>query len=846
MWRTTLASLRGHKRRVLATCSAVLLGVAFLSGTLVLGDTMRSGFGGLFEEANAETDALVRSSEKISVDGFNETGTVDAGLVDELAQVDGVAAVAPFVEGAGQIVGSDGKTVGADGPPTVAGNWVTDESLNPYQLDDGRAPQGPGEVVIDRRSADEGDLTVGESTVVRVPEPVEVTVVGIATFGSEDSLSGVTMAAFTTEVAQELLLPEADSLTGAVLAADEGLSQGELVERLDSVLPEGAEAITGEDLTAEQEEEIESDFLGFLENFLLVFAGIALVVATFSIYNTFSIVVAQRTRESALLRAFGASRAQVLRSVVAEAFVVGLLASAAGIVVGVGLSRGLSSLFEALNFSLPTSDLVVSSGSVVISLVVGLLTTLLAGIAPAIKASRVAPMAALRDVAVDRASSSRFRIWAGAVVGGLGAASTTLGAAVAGDLALTGLGALLLILGVVLFGPVVARPAAAVLGTPLARLRGTSGKLARANAMRNPTRTAGTASALMVGVAVVGMFTVVAASLKAYIDDAVESSFSGDLVLMDSNFSSVGYSPELTAELDGLAEVETAASLGWAPVSLDGKDTVVDFAAGPKLAQVLDMDIREGSMDDLVGDTIAFSDSYADDNGLAVGDRLPVAFADGAERELTVAAVFGDQELTDDVMISGDVWSQHSPQEASDIIFLGLADGVGLDDGRAAVQPVVDSFGGPAVQDSDELVDSVAAEIDEILAVVYVLLALAIVIALMSIGNTLSLSIHERTRELGLLRAVGQSRRQLRTMVRGESLTVALFGTAGGIGLGCFLGWALMKALTETDDMAWAFAVPPDQLALIFALGGIVGLVAGMRPARRAARLDILEAISSE
>jgi putative ABC transport system permease protein len=832
MWRTTIASLRGHKRRVLATCSAVLLGVTFLSGTLVLGDTMRAGFGGMFEEANAETDALARSTSTISSEGFSASGTIEASLADQLAAVDGVDAAAPLVEGSGQIVGSDGDALGGDGPPTEARNWIEDERLNPYRLDDGR-------------SAEQGDLAIGDTTVVRVPEPVDVTVVGVATFGSQDSMGGTTMAAFTTEEAQALLLPEAGSLTGVVLGAADGVGQDELVERITPLLPDGAEAITGEALTTEQEKEVESDFVSFFETFLLVFAGIALVVATFSIYNTFSIVVAQRTRESALQRAFGASRKQVLASVVVEAVAIGLLASAVGVAAGIALSRGLSSLFDAFDFDLPTSELVVEPGSIVISMAVGLIATVLAGIAPAVKASRVPPMAALRAAAVDRASSSRIRVAAGLLVGGIGVGLTVAGAT-GGSLPLTGGGALAVVLGVVLFGPVVARPAAAVLGTPTAGVRGASGKLARANAMRNPTRTAGTASALMVGVAVVGMFTVVAASLKAYINDSVEGSLTGDLVLLDDSFSSVGNSPEMTAEIASLPAVETAAGLAAAPVQLDGDDTVVDVADGPQLARVLDMQMDEGSLDDLVGETVALRDTYADDNGLTVGDRLPMGFADGAERDLTVAAVYGSGEFAGDVMLSSEVWSRHAVQETSDIVFIGLADGVGLDEGRTVIQPIVDRYGGTDLRDGEEVVADVSSEIDQILTIVYVLLALAIIIALMSIGNTLSLSIHERTRELGLLRAVGQSRRQLRTMVRGEALTVALFGTAGGIGLGCFLGWALMKTVTTVDNIPWAFDLPVGQLMFVFVLGGMVGLVAAMRPARRAAKLDILTAIAAD
>ncbi|HET8619943.1 MAG TPA: ABC transporter permease, partial [Acidimicrobiales bacterium] len=331
MWRTTLKSLGAHKRRLLATAVAVTLGVSFLAGTLVLGDTMTAGFSDLFEESNAGTDAMVRNATEVGEEGIVERGLVPAALADELAGVDGVATAAPVIEGFGRIVGADGDPLGGNGPPTVAGNWVADDGLNPYDLDEGRAPEAAGEVVIDRASAEAGDLSVGDTTTVRLPEPIDVTVVGLATFGAADSAGPVTYAAFTTEEATRLLLPEPGGASNIRLAAEPGVSQEDLVDRIRPLLPAEAEALTGAQLTTEMEDDIQSDFLGFFEQALLAFAGISLVVATFSIYNTFSILVAQRTRESALLRAIGASRRQVLASVSLEALLVGVFASGVGV-----------------------------------------------------------------------------------------------------------------------------------------------------------------------------------------------------------------------------------------------------------------------------------------------------------------------------------------------------------------------------------------------------------------------------------------------------------------------------------------------------------------------------------
>ncbi|HEV7760318.1 MAG TPA: FtsX-like permease family protein [Acidimicrobiales bacterium] len=845
MLTTTFASLRGHKRRLLAMCSAVLLGVAFLSGTLVLGDTMDSTFTDLFEEANAGTDAVVRSTTRIESDGMNQTGLLDASLGDRIAGTDGVTAVAPLIERAGQIVGADGDPLGGQGPPTVAGNWITDEQLNPYQLVDGRAPESGNEVVIDKKSSEDGDLHIGDHAVVRVPQPIDVDIVGIATFGDADSLGGSTYAAFTLDTAQHLLLPQPGQVTSFIVGADDGVTQTALVDDLQPLLPTGSEAITGHALTAEQEDAVQSDFLGVFKTFLLVFAGIALIVATFSIYNTFAIVVAQKTRESALLRALGASRRQILTAVVAEALVVGIVASALGVVAGIGLAEGLGSLLAALGMDLPRSSLVIEPASVAAALTVGLVVTVLASVMPARRASKVPPLAALRDVAVDRSAASRWRAVLGLLVIG-GGAAVTVGGSSSGTLGLTGLGALAMVFGMVLVGPVVARPIAGLLGAPMARLRGVSGGLARRNAMRNPRRTSSTATALLVGVAVVAMFTVVASSLKAYVDDSTASAFQGDLVLVSDSFSGVSLSPQLAGAIADLPEVETATALGSAPMRIDGKDFLATTADGPSLAKVLDVGVTDGALTDLGPGMVALSDTYAADHGWKLGDTVPVAYADGAHQDLRVSAVYDTNDLVDDVVVARETYAPHAVQLDDYVVMIDLAPGVDLHDGEAAVQTVADRYYAPDVQDREEYVASVAAEIDQMLALVYALLVLAIVIALMGIANTLSLSMHERTRELGLLRAVGQSRRQLRSMVRGESFVVALFGTVGGLGLGGFLGWALTQAIGEAEDTSMPFALPIGQMAVVLALGALVGVAAAVRPARRAAKLDVLAAIATD
>jgi putative ABC transport system permease protein len=841
MWRTTLRSLAAHKRRLLGTGSAVLLGVAFLSGTLVIYRTLIDGFSDILADAYAGTDALVRSSNAVGREEITERGLVERSLVETIAAIDGVDNVALRIENDARIVGADGDPIGGSGA-TIAGNWVDDDRLNPYDLSDGRAPAAPGEVVIDKAAAETGHLAVGDTTVVRTPDPVDVTIVGLATFGGADSRGSATFAGFTTDFAEQVLMPEPDKASGIAVAADPGMSQAELVGRLDPLLPDGVEALTGSELTRELEDDVQGEDTETFQQALIVFAFVALVVATFSIHNTFSILVAQRTRESALLRALGASRGQVLRSVTAEALAVGLVTSLGGIAVGMGLAEGLLAFMDALGLATPPASPILDATDIVIALVVGVVVTLLASLIPAVRAARVAPLAALRDVAVDRTGTSPRRVVAGVVLTGVGIALTIVGAT-AEALEATGLGALATLIGVVVLGPVVAGPAAAVFGAPQAAWRGMSGVLARHNAMRNPRRTAGTATPLMIGVAVVSLFAVVAASLKQSIDDAIDEQFAGDLVIIGEG--SGGVSTDLAPAIAELPEVAAASPEGGGPARVDGEDTLVTTFDPATIKAVENLEVHEGSLRAVEPHQVAITVDYADENGLGLGDPVTVVYPDGATEALTVGAVYEDH-LSEGggIRLHRNAYLPHSSRHADTNILIAMADGVTVEEGEAAVQRVADQFGAPDVQTNQEFSDSIAAEIDVILTVVYVLLILAIVIALMGIANTLSLSIHERTRELGLLRAVGQTQDQTRAMVRGEAVTVALFGTAGGVGLGLFLAWALIQALA--GDGFGSFAIPIGTLAVVFALGALVGVLAALRPARRAARMDVLEAIASE
>jgi putative ABC transport system permease protein len=791
---------------------------------------------------------VVRSATDLGLDAPD--GRIPATLVGDVEQVDGVAAAAPVVTGYAQLLGADGDAIGGNGPPQLGGSWTTDPDLNPYRLAEGRAPEGNDEVVVNRGAADAGDLAIGDTTTVLTPEPVEVTIVGIATFGDEDGLGGVTFTAFALDDAMAHIAKSPDAVTSISVRGDGDVSQDELARRVGAVLPDGVEAATGTAVSSESSDDINEEFLGMLTTVLTAFAGIALLVATFSIYNTFSIIVAQRSRQAALLRALGARRSQMLRAVLAEAALVGVIASAVGLAAGVGIAGLLKGLFDAAGFALPAGGIVVTGGTIVAGLAVGVLVTMVAGVAPAVRASRVAPLAALREVAVERTTPSRARVVAGAVFGLAGVGLALTGAlSGGGSMTAVGIGALVLVVAAVVLGPVVARPAAGLLGAPVARLRGMTGELARDNAMRNPRRTAATASALMVGIAVVTVFTVFAASLKSSMDDTIDRSFAGDLVVTTGAFGGGGISPRLADDVAALPEVGTAVGVGQGFAEVDGDDKVLSIADPSALARVLDIEVTAGDLDDVGAGALAVADSTADGNGWDVGDAVPFTFADGSTEDLTIAATYDGADVAGTIggyLVPRTVWAPHAVQDVDSLVLVTAADGATVADAKTAVTRVADAYGAPDVEDRDEFAATMTSGVDMVLTMVYALLALAIVIALMGIANTLSLSIHERTRELGLLRAVGETRAQVRSMVRWESVVVALFGAVGGIGLGAFLGWALVRGVDAASGGLSVFTLPAIRLVVVLVVGGVAGVLAGLRPARRAARLDVLRAIAAE
>jgi putative ABC transport system permease protein len=848
MRKVTFRNLNASRRRLVGTVLGITLGVAFLAGTMVLSDTIRRTFDNLFADVNAGTDAWVRSADSIEGQFESTRARVDESLAEVVANVDGVAAAEGQVMGFAQIVAKDGDPIGNPdmGAPTFGANWSTNEKLNPFRMAEGRAPRADDEVVLDKKSADDGKLAVGDTTKVLMQAgPITVRVVGIARFGELDSPGGASFASFTLAAAQRYI-GQPGKLDAVAVVAESGVSEQQLVDRIEKVLPNGLEAITGAELTKENQDDIQEG-LSFFTAFLSAFAGIALLVAVFSIYNTFSIIIAQRTRQMALLRTLGAARAQVLRSVLLEALAIGVVASVIGLVAGIGLAGLLKAVLNAFGFDLPAGGTVLSTGTITTSLIVGIGVTVAASLAPAIRASRIPPIAAMREVALERTRPSVARIVIGTLVTLFGAVQvvSALFADQASDaLRAAGFGAVILIISTLIMGPVMARPLTGLLAMPVRWWRGYTGRLVRENVMRNPRRTSGAAGALLIGVTVAALLTVFASSVKASVTDQINRSFGGDLVVDSGLFGVGGFNPSLAEEIRKLPDIEQASSLRFGSMNIADDDKFVAIVDPATVTGVFDLDVQQGDLADLGPQQIAVADEVAEDKGYKIGTTLPARFPDGFETDLTIAAIYGSQDVAGNWVVGQPAWVPHALTNVDAVILINVRGGVPLDRAQAAVKPLVTDYPGAEVQDRDEFAKAQASQVNQILALVSVMLFFSILIALSGIANTMSLSVHERLRELGMLRAVGMTRGQLRSSVRWEAVVIAVFGAVGGLGLGVFLGWALVKGAGKGGFTT--FQVPIGSLLFLLVAAGVAGVVAGTWAAIKAARLNVLQAIATE
>jgi putative ABC transport system permease protein len=851
MFFTTIKGLLAHKLRLFGTALAVTLGVAFMAGTLVLTDTVTKTFDDLFGDIYKQTDVVVRGQGVFDAgrEGFGvQRGRVSESVLADVRQVPGVAEAQGTVFGYARIVGSDGEALGnpVSGAPTFGGDWTESARLNPFRLVEGRPPAADNEVVIDAKSARDGNLAVGDTTTVLVQgPPLTVRISGISKFGSVDSPAGASVALFRSTVAQKLIA-EPGKFDSISIAAEPGVTQKQLAADVAKVLPRDAEAVTGSAMTKESQDQVRKS-MAFFRTFMLVFAVVALLVGAFMIFNTFSITVAQRTRENGMLRALGASRRQILSSVMLEALAVGLIASLLGIVAGLGVAAGLKELLNAVGLEVPGGAVVFNPSTAVISLAVGISVTLLAALSPARKAAKVPPIAAMQQGLVGSTgygSKQRVFVGFGLLALGLAALGTGLFGSVDQPVLVVGAGVLLVFFAVSVLGRTISLPLSRFIGWPLPRLRGVTGELARENAMRNPKRTAASASALMIGVGLVAFITIFVASTKASQGQAIDQSFTGDIVVTAGGGMMGGVDPSLGQEINALPQVASATGLRQTFASVDGDVTFVTGVNTAAAFDVIDINPLQGKGSDLSRYAIAVSKDVADKKGLAVGDTLPVAFKDTGLQQLRVAMIYGEDQFVGSYLLGMPAYSANVLTPFDNEIIVKKSDDVSAPAALKAVEDASAPYAGASVLDRDGYKAEQATVLNQLLALVYALLALAVLIALMGIANTLALSILERTREIGLLRAVGMTRAQLRSAIRWESVIIALQGTFLGLLIGLFFGWALVRALE--DQGMTVFQVPFGSLLAIVVIAALAGMVAAVGPGRRAARLDVLRAVVSE
>jgi putative ABC transport system permease protein len=840
----SLRSVRAQLVRFVLTATAVVLGVAFMSGTMILTDTMSASFDRVFETANAGVDVIVQHPTT-GDDPTLDHPRLPAATLARVRQVAGVAAAEGTVQGLAQLAQEH-----QSGPMsiTLGMNWIAEPDLNPLELSEGRPPRDSREAVVDQATADREGWKVGdEVTIVAEDGPQPFALVGLATFGDLQGLPGASLLATNTETAQRLF-GEPGAFDALVVAGDGSVQPDRLVDDIRGALDDGSlEVVSGRDDTADKQADLHED-LRFFNAFLLAFAAVALFVGVFIIYNTFTIVLAQRSRELATLRLLGASRPQVLQSVLLEAGIIGIASSGIGLVLGVFTSRALRAMLVSAGLPLPAGPTVISSATVITATVVGLAVTLGSTIVPALRARRIAPLAAMRDLEIDRSGTSRVRAGLGLFSIMSGAVLIAVGLQHSGPQAirLAGLGTLAAIVGVLASAPLISRPAVRVLATPAHALSGTIGRLASDNARRNPNRTAATATALMIGVTLVGFITILANSASHAVSESVDRSFRADYVIDSGALPGAGFSTGLADEVRALPDVAAVSPRRTSTVSIAGRSTGISAVDASVFERLYDVKPVAGKISDLDYGDIAVESTTAAAQGLHVGDQVTVTFGRTGDVLLTVRAIFdqalegmaGNDWIVDVETLDSNVTRQYDQQ-----LYVAIRDGVDPGAARHAIDAAVGDWPGAEIQDQAEYKQAITDEIDKVLNLVYALLALAIVIAVLGIANTLALSVHERTREIGLLRAIGMTRGQVRAAVRWESLIIALFGTTLGLVLAVGSAWTVVRA-SAAQDMS-TLAVPYQRLMVIALIAALAGLAASLAPARRASRMDVLAAIAA-
>jgi putative ABC transport system permease protein len=844
-----LRGIAARKVRALLTAVAVLLGVAMISGSYVLTDTINQSFAKIFQQSEKGVAVEVTPHETISQDQgpppFSEK------LLARVRAVPGVHTAVGGIFDPNSILGKDGKPISTHGAPNFIGS-VVPPSMSPFRYVEGRPPAAANEVALDKFTAQRQKFRIGESIGIAGHGPVRhYKLVGIARFGTVSSFGGASIALLTLRQAQ-IVSGNLGKLQSIEVGTTPGVSDTVLKNRIRAVLPRSVDVRTGPEQAAKQSSDLKKN-LSFLTTALVAFGFVALFVGGFIIFNTFSITVAQRTREFAMLRTLGASRRQVLGSVFTEALLIGLTASVLGLLAGIGYAKGIGAIFRAVGADLPSEGTVVLSRTIIVALVVGVGLTVLSSLFPAIRATRVAPIEALREGSGAQPRPRGRRYAAGGALVVVGVALMLYGLLGVSDsnsaLSLLGLGTVVVFLGAALLSPLLVPPIARVASAPLVRWRGLTGQLARENTIRNPGRTAVTASALMIGIALVTFVAVFAAGLKAGINDTIDQSFRGDFLIQNTD----GFSPIPPAAGNAVAKLPDVASVShWrssgAKVAGIGGDAQVT-GLDPKTANgALKLDWVDGSpstLTDLQPGQAILDDKYRKNHHLAVGDTLRVTTPTAAHIRLKIAGTVKDKAnfLGDMVVPLTQVERDFGVRQDS-VAIVKLRPGASTGTAKKQINAILDSrFPTAQSLNQRELKDQQSKGFNQLLTLVYALLSLAVIISIFGIVNTLVLTIHERTRELGLLRAVGMSRRQVRRLVRYESVVTALIGAVLGAVLGVIFAFVVSRPIA---DEGFVLKFPIGSILIFLVLAALAGVLAAIAPARRASRLDVLEALAYE
>ncbi len=840
MWRVTLKGLLAHKLRLALTALAIVLGVTFIAGTFVLTDTLHNTFDTLFGNIYQHVDFQVRGVAQFGSGGNATRDPVPESLLSTVRAVPGVAAAEGTVSGYAQYVNHDGKAITTGGAPTLGVSFDPNSDLATLHLVQGSPPTTPADVVMDYGTAQKYGFAVGERVRILLQGPTRTfTITGIAKFGTANNLAGATLAAFDVPTAQALLGSVGEF--GAIdVATQPGADKASVQRAIAAALPRGVEVVTGQTVINEQTSVV-SSALGFFNTALLVFAFIALFVGAFTILNTFSIIVGQRTKELALLRIVGASRRQVFTSVLMEAGIVGLVSSLIGLGLGVLAALGLEALLSGFGVTLPSGPLVFEARTVIVCLIVGVGVTLVSAIGPARRAVRIAPVEAVAEQQVEQEISLRRRFTWGSVITLGGVALLAVGLT-APAIALVGLGAVLIFIGVARLAPAVARPISSVIGRPLAALLGMSGRLGRENSMRSPRRTAQTASALMVGLALVSAIAVFGASLSRSATQSIDQALSADIIISNASTNGSGsFSTSVPKIASAVPGVTASSTVYGGQFEVRGDIESLQALSTKNLADTVNLNMASGSPAALAAGDLLIDTTTANSDHLVVGDTVPVKFALTGSGRMRIGGIFETNSLIGSYLVGENFFLFHFRNPLPNAVLLATDGSAGV---QQAVAHALAGFPNVQVQSRAQFEQSQSNQVNQLLGLVYALLGLAVIIALIGIVNTLMLSVFERTHEIGLLRAVGMRRRQIRAMIRSESVILALFGAVIGIIVGTGLGLALVSSLHSQGITSTV--VPWSNLVIFLILAALLGLLAASWPARRAARLDVLAAIASQ